>query len=75
MPRNCILINQQSEQTIALLIGMIHMKQPNFDRTIIFSNGPSALKQSLQVFSMFGSKTPSFLPLTELEDFVVIADR
>eukprot|EP00353_Schmidingerella_taraikaensis_P007671 CAMPEP_0185569970 /NCGR_PEP_ID=MMETSP0434-20130131/2440_1 /TAXON_ID=626734 ORGANISM="Favella taraikaensis, Strain Fe Narragansett Bay" /NCGR_SAMPLE_ID=MMETSP0434 /ASSEMBLY_ACC=CAM_ASM_000379 /LENGTH=79 /DNA_ID=CAMNT_0028184951 /DNA_START=290 /DNA_END=529 /DNA_ORIENTATION=+ len=44
------------------------MKQARFERTFIFSNGPTALRQSLQVVSIFGNKSPTFLPLTELEN-------
>ena len=68
MPQNCVLINQQDEQTMAFLLGAIHSKQASFDRTVVFARNPRNLKQRLSFFELCNGSAPNFMLLRELEE-------
>ena len=68
MPQNCVLINQQDEQTLAFLLGAIHSKQASFDRTVVFARNPRYLKQRLSFFELCKGSAPNFMLLRELEE-------
>ena len=52
MPKNCVLINQQTEQTLAFVLGLIHANQPEFERTVVFCRNPRNLKERLSFFEL-----------------------
>ena len=66
MPNNCVLINQQTEQTVAFLLGLIHAKQSDFERTIVFGRNPRSMKGLLTFFDLTSGHAPEFMLLRDL---------
>ena len=69
MPKNCVIVNQQSQQTLAFILGMLKASQNDFKRTVVFSRNPSALKSQVSCLALCDEDSPAFLFIRELEEF------